>query len=150
MSKTNALTKRQLAVIDDLFRGELDESEVLAKHHVSRTHYERWLADERFTEQFERRIARAYREGRMALARYASLAATKLVELTQIDKEETARKACLDILTFQHPAGTPATQPPSTNKGEPESNPAQLTPETASRLLAALAEQEVNETATRQ
>ena len=148
MPKTTTLTRRQLAVIDDLFAGELDEPAILAKHNVSRRRYEKWLADDRFTEQFERRIARAYREGRMALARYAAVAATRLVELTQIDKEETARKACLDILTFHAPAAGSPTPHPAPAKTDPAAAPTELSQATASRLLAALAEKPGDETAT--
>lgn len=139
MLKSKKLTRRQLAVIEDLFVTELDEQVVLDKHSLSRSLYERWLADEQFTRQFNERVALAYRWSRVILARYAPRAAAKLVELTQCDKGETARKTCLDIISSRTPAshGMPAQRPPS--KGavtEPE-----LSPEEASRLLAALAEE---------
>jgi len=99
------LSKKQLAVIEDLFAGELDEQAVLEKHRVSRNLYNRWLTDDRFIEQFNERIARAYRQSELIIARYAPLAAAKLVQLTECEKEETARKACLDILSFPTLAG---------------------------------------------
>jgi len=83
MSKTTKLTKRQRAVLEDLFLGELDEQEALDKHKVSRALYERWLADERFATEFEERIVHSYRQSRVILARYAPLAAAKLVGLTR-------------------------------------------------------------------
>jgi hypothetical protein len=138
------LTKRQFAVIDDLFAGEMDEQEVLDKHGVRRRLYERWLADERFCEEFETRIARAHRAGRVILARYAPLAAGKLVELTQCDKEETVRKACLDIISMFAPDATGSAAP---QPDEHRTEDLQLPPETASRILAALAAEPVqNET----
>ncbi len=100
MSKSKKLNKRQLAVLDDLFAGKLEEQAVLEKHHVSRSLFERWLTDERLAEQFEQRIARAQRQSRMILARYAPAAAVKLMKLTDSKNQETARKACLDILSL--------------------------------------------------
>ena len=136
MTRPSKLTRRQQAVIDDLFNGELDEQAVLAKHNVSQALYNRWLADERFAQQFERRIVQAYRSGRIVLARYATAAAVKLIELTDCRKEETARKACLDIITLHDPGqgSTGTTTPPVAAPSDTE-----LPPETASRILAALA-----------
>jgi len=140
MSESKKLSKRQVAVLEDLFTGELDEQDVLDKHAVPRALYERWLADEQFTEQFERQIAHAYRQSRMILARHAPKAAGRLEELTHCQKEETARKACLDIISLQWPASysSPADVPPASQALAPVPN---LSPEAASRLLAALAEQ---------
>jgi hypothetical protein len=140
MSESKKLSKRQLAVLEDLFTGELDEQGVLDKHAVPRCLYEKWLADERFAGQFERRIAHAYRQSRMILARYAPTAAVRLVELTDCEKEETARKACLDIISLQWPASheAPSGTPPLSSAPAPAPD---LSPEAASRLLAALAEQ---------
>jgi hypothetical protein len=138
MTKTSKLTKRQRAVIEDLFFSEMDERQVLARHHVSRSLYDRWQTDERFTREFEDRIARAYTESRVILARYATVAATKLIELTDCEKEETARKACLDILARGSLASSheiPRNHP--SNDGQAEVD---LSPATASRLLAALAQ----------
>jgi hypothetical protein len=140
MSKSKCLSKRQLAVLEDLFIGELDEPEVLEKHGIHPQHFEQWFAKGSFRRQFEQRITRAYRESRLILARCAPLAAAKLVALTDCEKEETARKACLDIIALQAstiprtPTEMPMTTPPK------EGLPA-LTPETASRLLAALAKE---------
>jgi hypothetical protein len=135
MSEPKRLTRRQQAVIDELFTSEMQEQDVLDRHGVSAALYSRWLSDERFCEHFEQRIARAYREARRILARYAPLAAMNLVHLANCEKEETARKACLDIVAPQTPAaGTAAADATTPDLVE------QLPPETATRLLAALAE----------
>jgi len=141
MSASKRLTKKQAAVIEDLFGAELEEPAILQKHDVTSREYERWLANERFAEQLEQRIAAALRRGRMILARNASAAARTLIELTKCQKEETARKACLDILGL-HDAG-----PKSPESAHPEPAPTvpapgRLSPEVASRLLAALAKDE--------
>jgi len=144
MTKKKQLTKRQLAVIAELFTGELDEQAVLEKHKVTPAQFEKWQSEPAFIEQLEARIAAAYRQSAALIARYAPLAAAKLVALTESDKEETARKACLDILSLR-PTGTSTlstalkTGPLTTGEsacGGP------FSPETASRLLAALAENE--------
>jgi len=138
MNKKKGLTKRQLAVIDDLFAGELDEQAVLDKHKISRNLYNKWLADEHFAEQFNERIARAYRQSEFIIARYAPLAAAKLVALTESDKEETARKACLDIISMHTIRDTPD-DGRMTMAGRRTTSD-ELTVEAASRILAALAE----------
>jgi len=140
MSESKKLSRRQLAVLEDLFTGELEEQAVLDKHAVPRALYERWFADERFAGQFEQRITHAYRQSRMILARKASQAANKLVELTSSGTGETARKACLDIIFPPNPAAhkAPSDALPASQAPAPAPD---LSPETASRLLAALAEQ---------
>ena len=131
------LSKRQLAVIEDLFAGELDEAAVLDKHKVSRNRYNEWLADEGFVAAFAERIGRPYRQSQLIIARYAPLAAAKLVQLTESDSAETARKACLDIISM--PTAYPHLAVAGTAT-DPAGAHAELSPEAASRLLAALAE----------
>jgi hypothetical protein len=141
MSKSKSQNKRQWAVLEDLFSGELAEREVLDKHHVNPRLFERWLEDERFAAQFEQRIACAQRQSRVTLARYAPKAAAKLVQLTGSENQETARKACLDIIALHAAPGGDAaadTAPAS----EPTRAVVHLAPETARRLLAALAQGE--------
>lgn len=135
MSEPKRLTRRQRAVIEDLFAGEMTESEVLATYNVSAALYDRWLTDARFCECFERRVARAYREARLTLARHAPKAAKTLIDLTKCQKEETARRACLDIVAPPTTSDSPVRTPGQT---EPDLA-AELPPETATRLLAALA-----------
>ena len=138
------LSKRQLAVIEDLFAGELDEQTILGKYNVSRTLYNRWLADDRFIEQFNKRIARAYRQSDLIIAKYAPLAAAKLVQLTDCEKAETARKACLDILSLPTLTSKNAVITTDNAASGPPTG-GRLSPETASRLLAALAEEQDGE-----
>lgn len=143
MSTPKTLTKRQLAVIEDLFAGDLEEPAVLARHNVKPALYDRWLSDERFVEAFERRLARSYRHSQVILARYASVAASKLVALTACEKEETARKACLDIIAMPEPSGRRA--PGKTPQTQQAPSEVTLSPETTGRILAALAEAEPGE-----
>jgi len=135
MSNAKRLTKKQHAVIEDLFAGQIDEQEVLARHKVDRRLYDKWLADEKFVGELERRLKSAYRQSEMIIARYATFAAAKLVALTESENQETARKACLDIINYLRPNPEPRPD----EQPEAEQTP-DLPPELASRLLAALAE----------
>ena len=131
------LSGKQRAVIDDLFEGQFDEQTVLERHNVSRSVYNRWQADARFVGEFERRLAALDRQSRLIIARYATVAAAKLVELTDSDNPETARKACLDIISMPK-AGEKRTEEP--DEPVPSGTGQQLSDETAGRLLAALAQ----------
>jgi len=140
MKKQKKLTKKQLAVLDDLFSSELDEQAVLAKFNVSKNLYYKWLADECFAEQFDRLIAAVYRQSAVLLARYATLAAAKLVQLTDSENQETARKACLDIIAYD---GLQARERPKnlTPDPRPPTPDSTLSPETASKILEVLAQE---------
>jgi hypothetical protein len=141
MPGAKQLTKKQLDVIEDLFTGELDEQAILDKYKLSRKIYNQWRNDESFAEQFEKRITDAYRQSDVLLARYAPVAAAKLIQLTDSDKPETARKACLDIISM--PILTANRKAQLSDEPQPADTqlPASLNPETAGRLLALLAEE---------
>jgi hypothetical protein len=128
------ITKKQLAVIDEMFAGEMDIDSVLEKHNVTRRLYNKWLGDKNFKAEFTKRIEWLNLHSQALIARYASLAAAKLVALTDSEKEETRRKACLDIISL--PRLTEQKQPVTADSNiQPVEN---LHPETASRLLEAL------------
>jgi hypothetical protein len=97
------ITKKQRAVIEDLFAGEANEQQVLDRHKVSQKVYEKWQTDEFFLREFDLRLKRQRRLSEMIIARYATFAAAKLVQLTESANQETARKACLDIITLLRP-----------------------------------------------
>ena len=102
------LTKRQLAVIDDLFAGEIEEKQILAKHKISMSVYRKWASETAFLDEIGFRIDSARRQGDFIIARYAPVAAAKLIQLTESEKEETARKACLDIISIPLGQNNPA------------------------------------------
>ncbi len=141
MVKRKKLSKKQLAVIDDLFSGELDEQAVLDRHKVKRNVYNRWQTDGLFVSEFDLRIMSAHRQSAALIAKYATLAAAKLVQLTESEKEETARKACLDIISLQALLDKRIAQP-SESQSEQTYPLQKITEQTASRLLAALAQEE--------
>jgi hypothetical protein len=130
------LSRKQLAVIDDLFAGDLDEQEVLSKHNLSRHLYRKWLVDELFKRELDIRIDSARKQSELIIAQYAPVAAMKLVSLTESEKPETARKACVDLITMPK-AGA---QEKNAHDADKETNAAKpLTPAVAGKLLEVLA-----------
>jgi len=140
MIKAKALSAKQLAVIEDLFVGELQEQAILENHNISRKLYDKWLTDEGFNEHLDRRMVWEYRRCEFMLAHYARVAASNLVRLTDCKTEEAARKSCLDIITMRtnRLAGTPAVP---VDNPMPTSESLNLSPETTGKLLAVLAEE---------
>jgi hypothetical protein len=145
MPKAKQLTKRQLDVIEELFAGRLEEQEILQKYNLSRKLYNKWKDDDYFIEQFDKRIADAYRKSTVLIARYAPVAAAKLIQLTDSDRPETARKACLDIISMPTLTAGKKIQPPDVPQPADNSPPVPFNAETAGKLLAVLAEEEVND-----
>ena len=138
MNKVSKLTRRQSALIEDLFTGDEEEQVLLDKHNVSGRLYCRWLADEAFVEQLDRQIAVAYHRSKLLLARKAVLVSSRLVNLTACDKLETARKACLDIICTigsVYPAGAAATPEERTK------DLMSISSQVAGRLLEAMAKE---------
>jgi len=108
---------------------------------VSPSLFQRWQIEERFVAEFEKRIICVHRRSRLVLAQNATAAADKLVELTQSQNPETARRACLDIISLHGSADQQESPGPASDAAGQSS--AQAVPsETASRLLAALARNE--------
>jgi hypothetical protein len=138
------LTKKQLSVIDEIFIGEsqyIDIEAILQKHRVSTAQYNRWLADENFRENFTRRIEWLNLQSQALIAKYASLAAAKLITLTDSEKEEVRRKACLDIISLPR---TNAQKQGNVTQNDDNYADQKLNPETASRLLEALAQEKIS------
>jgi len=137
------LRKEQLAIIDDLFNSGFDEQAVLEKHKIRRNTYNKWLFDELFRAEFSRRIAAAELQSRALIAKYSLVAAAKLVQLTESQNPETARRACLDIISSSKTA-VQKTEKYHKSQKKVQNKPAQaehLQPQLAGRLLAALAEE---------
>ncbi|MBN2313495.1 MAG: hypothetical protein JXM79_06165 [Sedimentisphaerales bacterium] len=160
MRKAKRLNIRQLAFIGDLFGGKLSEEEALKKHCVSRRLYNKWLTIPAFAEEFDRRIAGLYRQNALLIARNASEAMEELMKLIKgkeestegktegsekkPEKGETVRKACLDIIKMHlSPRQTGRPKAPDKKAAPPPEMP-RLSPQTAGKLLAVLAEEKTN------
>ena len=130
MARQRQLDQRQIDVLKDLFG---------SKHRVRRNTYDRWFADKVFAARYNRHLNGLKRRSELLMAKNSCLAASKLVELTTSGKEETARKACIDIITLPNKISEEVGQAKKTDKSQ-EKVIAELSPERASRLLAVLAE----------
>ena len=138
--KQKHMSKKQLEVIEELFAGDMNEAEVLKKHSVNNRLYNKWLCDEVFSGELRFRIESGQRQSELIIARYMPVAAAKLVALTESGKEETARKACLDVISLPVSFGQPEREDvPEKNGLDPEAG---LSPALAGKLLAALAKEE--------
>ncbi len=137
MKLGKGLSKRQVAVIEALFSCEMDEQAILDKYRVSRNVYKQWLGDEHFQLELIRRMKIARILGEMLIAKYSFTAAAKLVQLTESEKEETARRACLDIISLPNPYTAKVEEYEKQLREQMEEIPDEM----ASRLLAALAEE---------
>ncbi|UCC21920.1 MAG: hypothetical protein JSW23_08915 [Planctomycetota bacterium] len=98
--KRKDLSEKKWAFLEDLFYSELDENAVLKKHNVSRTTYERWLRQKLFSRQFRQYSASLARRTALAVAKAETEVAARLVEITRCQKEESARKACQQVLAI--------------------------------------------------
>lgn len=130
--KEKKLTKKQRLVIDGLFEDGLSERAVCEKYKVSAMVFARWMADENFIAELDRRTASALRHSQRLIAHHSPFAAAKLIALAESDKDETARKACLDIITASNGSITDRAA------GDDDSD-CQITPETAEKILKTLA-----------
>ena len=135
------LSGKQLSVIDDMFAGDIDTEAVLTKHNVTHRIFNKWLDDENFRAEFTRRIDWLNLQSRVMIARCASLAAAKLVSLTDSQNQETKRKACLDIISLLQAKDNQ----PDISKSEDSENAEIISPETASKLLEILASENNNQ-----
>ena len=134
MRKTK-LNAKQRAVIFDLVAATMDEGEVLLKHGVGMAVYKNWLGDKKFADELDFVKGAAKRQSDLILAKYASVATAKLIELTGSDKEETARKACLDIISM--PLGKSLLGEDKAAEASDGHN--KLSPEMASKVLELIA-----------
>ncbi len=136
------LTEEQLAVIEDLVDGELDETAVLKAHGVSKDDYRKWLKQQAFIAELQFLMDSARRLGMFRIARDAPEVAKRLLALTKCDKPDVARRACLDILTMPQTLADGGDE--ASEKGTIE--PVIDTP-TAAIILAALAKAKRKENA---
>jgi hypothetical protein len=136
LTRTKYITKKQKGVLEDLFSGRGNEQEILEKWKVKRRTYCRWHEQPLFAAEFKRLLKVAQSECELVLARYAADVASKLVSLTAAEKDETARKACMDVIANHNRK----IKHKSENETKPVEEPLpEIPPEMASRLLAALA-----------
>ena len=135
-----SLTKQQLIVLDELFENGGDEAVVLKRYDISRKLWHEWLSDKDFADEITYRMDASKRQSRIILSKYSPFAASKLIELCGSENQETARKAAMDIIALQKEGYLNTDD--ANDSAEPS---AALDPATASKLLAALAQDKPNQ-----
>jgi hypothetical protein len=139
-----AIRQKQLDVIDEWFKNGGDEIAARKKYNVTPHIWKKWLADKSFNEAVKDRAEAVQRQSQILITQYKLLATAKLIELCDSDKEETSRKACLDILALQaDSAGAPQAKGNGRSEGtdkDDDDGKTMIDGETAAKLLAVLAE----------
>jgi len=144
--KQQTLSVRQKALIDELAAGTTDISAALQKHRISKQLYRQWLKLPEFAGELLFQRDCGFAQSRMILARFAPAAAARLVALTESDKEETVRKACLDIITLSGKLELPGRDDENGDSEESAADTAgtvgpDISPETAAKILELLAQE---------
>jgi transposase-like protein len=136
---SDQLSEKKLSLIEALSSCDKSESEILAEHNISRETFYKWLGEANFIQAFDSRINQLRMQTAVLIAGYACSAVKKLIELTESEKQETARKACLDILNLQ--ADNYITRKENNTEPPPKlSHLEHLPKEKVSKLLEVLAE----------
>jgi hypothetical protein len=126
-----------MAVLDELFNGDETTEQILQRKRISISLYRRWHSEPAFADEFEKRVEQLNRHSRLLIAKYSSLAAAKLISLTDSTNPETARKTCLDIISLTKTSQAREDEKPDSQQ-EPETG--HITPELAEKILESLAQ----------
>ena len=124
--------KKQLKVIKELFEGNEGERKVLEDNNVSEQTWRRWLGDRDFISKVTNKIETAKLSNQILLAKIMPVVTTRLLQLCGSENEDVSRKACLTLVELQNDK--------EINLQFEEKPETEMDPETASRLLAVLAE----------
>ena len=135
------LTKKQFDIIDEWFENGGDETAVRKKYNISNNIWRKWLADKSFRAAVDDKIKAVQRQSQIIAAQYLPVVMAKLVQLCGSEKEEISRKACLEILALQ--ADDRDARPSVSTDAGDEEEKTMLDEETASKILAVLAESSV-------
>ena len=92
------LTKKQLLVAQAVYEGRLNEPELCREFKVTAATLVRWLGEEDFQAELGRLCAESVHQTRRILSRYGPTAALQLATLLGSEKDDTVRRAALDLV----------------------------------------------------
>jgi hypothetical protein len=141
----NRLGKRQRAFITDMFENGLTASQALEKNKIPKWLFRKWKANPFFMEQCREQVNEATQQNTILLARVFPQAAKRLAELLVSEKDETVRKACIDLIGLRK-ADIEQDLARKENDGQMK-NKYNLTQEKAAKIWAVLAEKDMPKTA---
>lgn len=121
-----------MKVIKELFEENEGERKVLQENKISEQTWRRWLADKDFISAVTNRIETAKLSNQILLAKFLPIVTTRLIQLCGSENEDISRKACLTLVELQNNK--------ELNLQFEEKPEMQLDDETASKILAILAE----------
>jgi len=131
---------KALVAVDEILKGE-SEDKTLKRHRIEPEAFDKLLNNPKFVLQVSNRIGLSIIRTKLLIAQYARAATAKLIHLTECDKEETARKACLDVITLATKQSDITIQKEKVSQIIEDANsPTELTEDQASKMLALLAE----------
>jgi len=131
---------KALVAVDEILKGE-SEDKTLKRHRIEPEAFDKLLNNPKFVLQVSNRIGLSIIRTKLLIAQYAQAATAKLIHLTECDKEETARKACLDVITLATKQSDITIQKEKVSQIIEDANsPTELTEDQASKMLALLAE----------
>lgn len=131
---------KALVAVNEILKGE-SEDETLKRHRIEPEAFDKLLNNPKFVLQVSNRIGLSIIRTKLLIAQYAQTATAKLIQLTDCDKEETARKACLDVITLATKQSEATIQKEKVSQIIEDANtPTELTEDQASKMLALLAE----------
>lgn len=128
------LTRRQLELIEALASGRAIP-EAMAKCRVSEAIFRKWTSSQAFNTELAYRQQLAKAQSELLISRFIPVAASKLISLLESEKEETVRKACLDILQLT------SRQSKTETTTAAKSSKVSLSPKMAEKMLKLLAEE---------
>jgi hypothetical protein len=129
------LGRKQRAVINDLLNG-INKYNSLEKNKVKPYQFSKWLQSKLFRRELVARIDAQKRQAKFVMVHFYPKAADRLAKLIDSDKQETARKACSEIISLH------AANEPEQNETDKMPNYPKISDEKAARMLAILAEPE--------
>ncbi len=129
-----------LVAVDKILKGDSEE-QTLERHEIEPEDFDKLLNNPKFVLQVSNRIGLSIIRTKLLIAQFSQTATAKLIQLMDSDKEETARKACLDVITLATKQSDATIQKEKAAQIIEEANtPAELTGDQASRMLAVLSE----------
>ena len=92
------LSNRQKQVAKEVFEGNLAEEEILEQFKLSPMVLQKWFSQDEFEQELDRLCQGSNRQAQFTIARFAPIAALKLVELIGSDKPDVARRTALELI----------------------------------------------------
>ena len=92
------LTINQKQVARAVYEGRLSEDEIVEQFNLRPQRLSRWLQTEAFQQELHRLCETSIHETRCIISRFGPTAALQLASLLGSDKDDTVRRAALDLV----------------------------------------------------